>query len=204
MTDAILDPERLPRLPVGPTARRGLGWWGVWCLVATEGALFAYLLFSYFYFAVQFDKGWLPNGEVPSMRLALPDTIVLILSSVALVFGDRGVRRGRRGENLAGIGAAFILGVIFVVVQYFEWSAKNFSARTDSYGSLYFTVTGFHMAHVVAGLGVLATVFIWSLLGYFSPRRSAPVLIASVYWHFVDVVWLFVFATFYLSPYLMW
>jgi heme/copper-type cytochrome/quinol oxidase subunit 3 len=204
MTDAILAPEQIARLPVGPTARRGLGWWGVWCLVITEGALFVYLLFSYYYFAVQFDVNWLPQGHAPSLRLALPDTIVLILSSVALWFGDRGVRRGSRGQNLVGVGVALILGIVFVAVQYLEWSGKTFSPRSHSYGSLYFTITGFHMAHVVAGLGVLLTVFAWSLLGYFNPRRSAPVLIASVYWHFVDVVWIFVFTTFYLTPYLMW
>lgn len=204
MTDAILSQESLSRLPVGPTARRGLGWWGVWCLISTEGALFVYLLFSYYYFAVQFSKDWLPQGHAPSLRLALPDTIVLILSSVAMVWGDRGVRRGSRAQNVAGVAIAFVLGLIFVVVQYFEWSGKSFSPRSHSYGSLYFTVTGFHMAHVVAGLVVLLTILVWSVLGYFNPRRSAPVLIASVYWHFVDIVWIFVFTTFYLTPYLMW
>jgi len=203
MTDAVLAPERLVRLPVGPTARLGLGWWGMLCLIATEGALFAYLLFSYFYFALQFNQTWFPDPH-PSLRLALPDTIVLLLSSVAMWWGDRGVRRGSRGQLLGGVFIALVLGVIFVVVQYVEWSGKTFSPRSNSYGSLYFTITGFHMAHVVAGLAMLLTILVWSALGYFSPRRSAPVLIASVYWHFVDAVWLFVFASFYIVPYLMW
>ena len=204
MSDAILIPEEMPRLPVGPTARRGVGWWGVWCLVMTESALFVYLLFSYYYSAVQFDAGWLPHGHAPSMRLALPDTIVLLLSSLAMWFGDRGVRRGSRVQNVAGIGIAIILGAIFVAVQLLEWSGKDFTPRSGEYGSLYYTITGFHLAHVIAGLVVLLVVLVWSALGYFNPRRSAPVLIASVYWHFVDLVWLFVFATFYLSPYAMW
>jgi heme/copper-type cytochrome/quinol oxidase subunit 3 len=59
------------------------------------------------------------------------------------------------------------------------------------------------MAHVVAGLAMLIVVFIWSALGYFTPRRYEPVSISIVYWHFVDAVWLAVFTTFYVSPYLM-
>jgi len=201
MTDAAMLQGPIGPLPVGPTARRGVGWWGVLCLIATEAALFAYLLFSYFYFAVQFDKTWLPDPH-PSLKLALPNTIVLLLSSVAMWWGDRGVRKGARGQLLIGVALALVLGTIFVVVQGFEWRNKGYALRTGSYNSLYFTTTGFHMAHVVAGLGVLLMILIWSGLGYFSPRRNAPVLIASAYWHFVDVVWLFVFTTFYITPYL--
>jgi len=90
------------------------------------------------------------------------------------------------------------------VVQGFEWKAKKFSLASGSYGSLYFTITGFHMAHVIAGLAMLSAVLIWSVLGYFNPRRHAPVSISSIYWHFVDAVWLAVFFTFYVSPYLIW
>jgi cytochrome c oxidase subunit 3 len=89
-------------------------------------------------------------------------------------------------------------------VQVFEWKAKTYSLTSGSYGSLYFTVTGFHMAHVIVGLLMLIAVWIWSALGLFNPRRHLPVSISSIYWHFVDVVWLAVFFSFYLSPYLMW
>ena len=199
---SVLTADRLAPLPVGPTARRGVGWWGMLCLIATEAALFVYLLFSYFYVALQNDGGWLPEAH-PSVRLALPNTIVLLLSSVAMWQGDRGVRRGARGQLIGGVLVALALGTVFVAVQLFEWRAKTYSIQSHSYGSLYFTITGFHMAHVVVGLAMLLTVLVWSALGYFNRRRSAPVLIASAYWHFVDAVWLFVFAAFYLSPYAM-
>ena len=74
---------------------------------------------------------------------------------------------------------------------------------TSAYGSLYFTITGFHMVHVVVGVLMLSMVLLWSALGYFSPRHHARVTIAAIYWHFVDAVWICVFFTFYLSPYLM-
>ena len=73
---------------------------------------------------------------------------------------------------------------------------------SNTYGSLYFTITGFHMAHVAAGLLMLAALFVWTLLGTFDRWRSTPVSVGVIYWHFVDAVWLAVFLTFYVTPYL--
>jgi cytochrome c oxidase subunit III len=73
---------------------------------------------------------------------------------------------------------------------------------TSSYASLYFVTTAFHMAHVIIGLLVLAAVLLWTALDYFSPRRRLTVSAGVLYWHFVDVIWLFVFTTYYITPYL--
>ena len=189
------------RLPVGPIGRHGLGSWGVGMLIATEAALFSYLLFSYFYTAAVNDPNWVLD-PTPPLRLALPNTIVLLLSSVGAWLGERGVLRRSRGLALFGFALALVLGIIFFVVQLFEWRAKPFQLGTSSYASLYYVTTGFHMAHVGVGLLILAALFGWTLLDYFSPRRNLSVTAGVLYWHFVDVVWLFVFATYYLSPYL--
>jgi heme/copper-type cytochrome/quinol oxidase subunit 3 len=130
--------------------------------------------------------------------------LILLASSVAVWWGEEGAKRDRRRQHLAGLGLAILLGLVFLVVQGFEWKAKGYGLATGSYGSLFFTITGFHMAHVVVGLFILGAVWIWSAMGYFNPRRHAPVSISSVYWHFVDAVWLCVFTTFYVTPYLMW
>jgi len=172
------------------------------CLIATEACLFAYLLFSYYYTALQRGPSWSPAPH-PPMHLAGPNTAILLASSVAAWWGERGASRGDRRRQLAGLGLAIALGAVFLTVQLFEWKAKSFGPASGSYGSLYFVVTGFHMAHVVAGLAMLSTVFVWSAMGRFHPRRYEPVSITALYWHFVDAVWLAVFATFYLSPYLM-
>jgi cytochrome c oxidase subunit 3 len=204
MTDAAVPlggAYRPEPLPVGGIERRGLGWWGVLCLIAAEAALFGYLLFSYYYCAVQLPVDWMPRVH-PSFTLALPNTLVLIASSVAAWWGERGILHGRRWQLSLGLLIALLLGSIFLVVQTFEWRSKTYSLSSSLYGSFYFTITGFHMAHVVVGVAVLAALLVWSLLGYFDERRNAPVLIGNVYWHFVDVVWLFVFTTFYLTPYL--
>ena len=192
----------LPALPIGARGRNSVGWPGMLCLIATESSLFAYLLFSYFYMALQHGPEWLPERH-PSIALAGPNTLILLASSAAVWWGENGVKHARRGQHLIGLGVGILLGVTFLVVQGFEWKAKTYGLDTSSYGSLYFTITGFHMAHVVVGVLVLATVFLWSVLGYFSPRHHARMTIASIYWHFVDVVWLFVFATFYLSPWVL-
>jgi heme/copper-type cytochrome/quinol oxidase subunit 3 len=152
--------------------------------------------------AVQRGPAWSPEPH-PDLTLAAPDTIILLASSVAVWWGEKGVKQGRRGQHIIGQSLAIVLGVLFVVIQAFEWKSKTFGLATDAYGSLYFTITGFHMAHVIVGVSMLIVVLIWSLIGYFSPRHHARVTIASIYWHFVDAVWLCVFFTFYLSPYLM-
>ncbi len=198
MTEAAL---AQPRVPVGSIRRRGTGWWGVLTLILTEGSLFVYLLFTYYYFAFQNSGGFLPD-KPPSIALSLPNTAILLLSSVGVWWADTGARRGKQGQLVIGLAIALALGIAFVAIQLVEWNAQAFTLRSSPYGSLFYTITGFHMAHVVVGLLVLATLLVWSALGYFSGRRSAPILIGGAYWHFVDAVWLAVFFTFYITPYL--
>jgi heme/copper-type cytochrome/quinol oxidase subunit 3 len=195
---AIAHPESLP---VGPVGRHGVGYWGMGTLIATEAALFIYLLFSYFYLGATAPKGWLLEAH-PTLKLSLPDTILLIASSFVAWLGEHGVLRRRRAQALLGFGVAFIMGAVFAGVQYLEWMSKSFRLGDNSYASLYFVTTGFHMAHVIVGLIVLLALFVWTALDYFSPRRNLTVSAGVLYWHFVDVVWLFVFTTFYITPYL--
>lgn len=199
MTDlAVLESARLP---VGPVGRRGLGWWGVGTLVTSEAALFAYLLFSYFYTCATAPPGWLLETH-PALKVALPNTVLLLASSFVAWWGEHGVLNRRRAQALVGFGGAFVMGCAFALVQGYEWHAKPFSLGTSSYASLYFVTTGFHMAHVIVGILVLGAIFWWTALDYFSPRRRLSVSAGVLYWHFVDGVWLFVFATYYITPYL--
>jgi cytochrome c oxidase subunit III len=195
---AISSPENLP---VGPVRRHGIGWWGVGTLVASEAALFSYLLFAYYYTGATAPAGWLLEPS-PTLKLALPDTILLLLSSLVAWWGEQGVLKRRRRQALFGFGCAFLMGAGFVAVQWLEWESKTYGIGTSSYASLYFVTTGFHIAHVIAGLGVLLAVFIWTALDYFSPRRRLVVSAGILYWHFVDAVWVFVFTTYYVTPYL--
>jgi cytochrome c oxidase subunit III len=197
MSEAVLEQQPLPTGSISSLAN---GYWGMIGLIVTEAALFVYLEFSYYYYAVQPHSGrWPPDG-FPSMRLSLPNTILLLASSAAVWWGERGTKRGARAQQLSGLTLGLLMGVVFVAIQGVEWENKTFSLSSGPYGSLFFIITGFHMAHVVVGLLLLLAVIVWSFLDYFGPARSAPVSISAIYWHFVDAVWLTVFLMFYLTP----
>jgi cytochrome c oxidase subunit III len=198
MTDATIQNEALP---VGSIGHRTSGWYGMLAAIMTEGALFAYLLFSYYYFYVQYGREFLPP-ELPKFHLSLPDTIILLASSITAWSAQRGLRIGRKDHLLWGLVLSIVLGMIFMVVQGFEWGGRPFTMASNAYGSLYFTTTGFHMMHVAVGLIILVLLLIWSWLDYFDPARNAPLVIDIVYWHFVDAVWLTLFFSFYIAPHL--
>ncbi|HEX3700356.1 MAG TPA: cytochrome c oxidase subunit 3 [Phenylobacterium sp.] len=188
-------------LPYGSVETKGPGWWGVLTLIATEACLFAYLLFGYAFTAIQLGHSFLP-AKPPSIHLAGPNTVILLASSVAAWWGERGIKRGARGQLMLGVVVAIVLGILFVAIQLREWSSHKGGVAASGYNSHYFTITGFHMAHVVGGLIALTLVLLWTALGYFDNRRHLAVRAATVYWHFVDAVWLCVFSAFYLAPYL--
>jgi cytochrome c oxidase subunit 3 len=199
MAEALYDGHALP---VASIEYNSTAWLGALCLIATEASLFAYLLFSYAYTATQHGAAWLPSTH-PSVKFSLPGTIVLITSSVAVWWGEQGIKKNDRRRHLIGLGIGILLGVLFLVIQLFEWKSKHFTLSSRAYGSFFFTITGFHMLHVIVGVVTLSVVWIWSLQGAFSARRHIHVTISSIYWHFVDLVWLAVFLTFYLTPYLL-
>jgi heme/copper-type cytochrome/quinol oxidase subunit 3 len=201
MTETVMAPvgaDRNRRLPVGTVFRESTGLWGMMTLILTEAALFAYLLFSYFYAASQAPGPWPPSGP-PKLAIASVNTAILLLSSVCVWWADRAARRGTGPQVLLGLGAGLLLGITFVGLQLLEWRRKPFNLSSDPYGSLFFTITGFHMLHVVVGLIMLAVMLAWASLGYFSKQRHAALSIGALYWHFVDAVWLAVFASLYLS-----
>jgi cytochrome c oxidase subunit I+III len=187
-------------LPVGASGRRGVGWWGMAAVVATEACFFTYLLFSYFYLTSMSANPW--PAEAPRLGLPLINTGILLLSSVVAWWGTRGVERGNTGRLRAGIGGALALGILFLVLQGVEYSREHLSFTHDAYGSLFYTITGFHGAHVFVGLIMLAVVLVRALRGHFGTAHHEAVTNATLYWHFVDVVWLAVFTTLYVTPHL--
>jgi len=198
MSEAI---QSAQALPVGSEGKRSGGWWGVLALIVTEGSLFGYLLFTYFYLAAQSEQHWPPDG-LPVLLMPGVNTLILLASSVFVWACERCIQRRLMRWSLASMALALMLGIGFVVIQLNEWSKLGYDMTSNLYGSLYFTITGFHMLHVIAGLVILMVLLLWLALGYFDHRRYAAVTIGGLYWHFVDAVWLFVFTTLYLTPYL--
>lgn len=188
-------------LPVGSVGKLSAGWWGVLALIVTEGALFGYLLFVYFYLAAQTDEQWPPEG-LPSLIVPTINTVILLVSSAFVWASERCIRLSQIRWSIGIMTLAIIFGICFVMIQFMEWSNKTYALTSNLYGALYFTITGFHLCHVIVGIVVLMLLLIWLSLGYFDDKRHAAVTIGGVYWHFVDAVWLFVFTTLYLFPYL--
>jgi len=187
-------------LPVGSAGEHSGGWWGVLALVVTEASLFGYLIFSYFYSQSQTQLAWPPEG-MPKIGVGGFSTSVLILSSVFAWLSERAVRKSRRWQALSWMIVAIVLGCLFVGIQLKEWHDHPYGVTAHLYGSLYFTITGFHLAHVLVGLVILVLLAIWIALGYFDKERSAPMRIGGLYWHFVDVIWLFIFTALYVTPF---
>ena len=187
-------------LPTGAVVRHDIGWWGMVCVVATEGAFFGYLLFSYYYLGSLSVNPW--PSQVPGIGLPIVNTLILLASSVAVLFAARGIQRGRKGQLTGWMAAAIALGVLFIALQVVEYGREKLSMTHDAYGSLFYTITGFHGAHVIVGLLMLIVVLVRSMRGHFTDARHHAVTNVALYWHFVDVVWLVVFTSLYITPHL--
>ncbi len=186
-------------LPVHGRGLTGTPWWGMLCLIATEGILFVYLIFSYGYLATQGGPGFVTGGA-PELTLALPATLVLLASSVTAEWSKQSARSGNLRQSRTGLAITLILGVGFVALSLLEWSQKPFGLSDTAYSSIYFLLTGTHLSHVLVGLLALIAVLAWSATGRVHAGHDQHRTLATLYWHFVDAVWLFVFATIYISP----
>jgi len=107
-------------LPVGSEGKRSAGWWGVLALIVTEGSLFGYLLFTYFYLAAQTEQHWPPDG-LPNLVMPGVNTLILLASSVFVWASERCIQMRQLRWSLASMALAFILGICFVVIQLNEW-----------------------------------------------------------------------------------
>jgi heme/copper-type cytochrome/quinol oxidase subunit 3 len=196
------------RRVTGPTAEAAPrsasnGWWAMVLLVATEATLFAVLLVSYFFLRFKTSGGWPPDGIAdPKLLRAVLMTVVLASSSIFMHLAETGIRRADQRALVGWLAFAFSLGSAFLGLQIWETVvvAREFTPRTDAYGSLFFTITGAHSAHLVAGLLLVAWIQLRAWMGAYSPRRHLGVQMAAIYWHFVVAVQIAIFATLYLSP----
>ncbi|MGH2751682.1 MAG: cytochrome c oxidase subunit 3 [Actinomycetota bacterium] len=201
LTDARPAEREIARHASGTSAP---GWWGMVMLIATEAMLFGSLIAAYFYIRFGSDPVWPPDGiATPSLELPLIMSVILFSSSVPTHIAERAVKKGRQGPLRWGLLLGFLLGALFLGLQIgVEYPEKlhEFSPTDNAYGSLFYTITGFHGLHVAIGLGMSAWVQLRAWRGAFDEHRHVTVQNFVMYWHFVDVVWLFVLSTIYLSP----
>ncbi|ESP87628.1 cytochrome c oxidase subunit 3 [Candidatus Halobonum tyrrellensis] len=176
--------------------------WGMIAFLGSEVATFSGG-FVYFFF-IRSGPSW-PPGELPPLlgSLVLINTAILIASSVTLHLAHGAIRKNNRGRFIGLLGLTLLLGIVFIggqVYEYYEFIAhEGFTLTTGIIGSAFYGLTGLHGLHVTMGAVLLGIVFVRSLLGQYSADRHVSVTTASMYWHFVDAVWILLVVVLYVG-----
>jgi cytochrome c oxidase subunit 3 len=184
-----------------------------WTFIGAECLLFGTLIATYM--AYKGDSvsgpcphdGVLPTGAPCEGILDVPltsiSTFVLLMSSLAMVLGLAAVQRSDRGKAVLWLGMTAFLGAVFLGFQAYEFNHfyhVGLTLQTNLFGSTFYTLTGFHGAHVFVGVIYMLTLTIMAARGKLGPEKSLNVEIAGLYWHFVDVIWIVIFPLVYLIP----
>jgi len=170
--------------------------------LVSEAAVFG-ALFAHHYYARAHFPTWPPEGA-PHLDLTIPAiaTTLLIASSFTMEHAHKLLLKGKMPATQRWVILTILLGGIFLSCQAYEWGFlkvfDQFTLKSGTFGTSFFMMTGFHGLHVSMGLIVLILTFVRLRLGHFTPRNHFFFVGASWYWHFVDVVWWFLFMTMYL------
>jgi cytochrome c oxidase subunit 3 len=179
---------------------RPFGWYGMVFFLASEAFFFANLIASYLYLRVEHGSSFLDKEKL-NIPLAAVNTVVLVSSSFVLMWALGGLKRGDNRRLAIGIALTALLGLIFLSVQGYEYMAlvgEGLTVSSSIFGSAFFTLTGFHFAHVSFGVLLLLVCFFRSTRGHFTEGHHFGLTATEMYWHFVDVVWVILFATLYI------
>ena len=180
---------------------------GMILFITSEVMFFAGLFAAYFNIRANADL-WPPRIEGTEHQVHLevlplvgPATVLLILSSFTCQIAVWAIRRNDRTAFIRNMGVTVVLGIVFLIMQALDYGllySEGVTLDAGTFGTTYYTLTGFHGAHVFAGVVMLAVVLYRGLAGQFSSRHHDAVEATSLYWHFVDVVWIALFATLYI------
>ncbi len=176
---------------------------GMMLFIASEIMFFAGLFGVYFNVRSS-TPVWPPEGIdfIEPFPLTAVGTALLVLSSFTIQWAIWRIRKGDRTGLVRGLAVTILLGIVFLGIQMYEYyhfvTAYNFGIDSGAYGTLFYTLTGFHGAHVFGGIVGISVILLRALQGQFSARHHIAVEAVSAYWHFVDVVWIALFVTIYL------
>lgn len=171
---------------------------GVRLFILSEVMLFGALFAAYFVLRAE-APSWPPLSTIhrPELGLVSLNTLILLSSSGTMQWAVLRARADERQGLLRGLRVTFVLGLVFLVIQAWEFAHNGFGLADGVFGSTFYTLTGFHGAHVLGGLVAIAVVLNRARLGLVDRVRDTAVEAVSYYWHFVDVVWLTLFLTLY-------
>lgn len=174
---------------------------GFYFFLVSEVFLFGGLIISYLVLRSGFIE-WPPSGtpHLPKTMTAF-NTLFLVISSLAFNFAHTSIRDGKMKQYVAGMAATILLGGLFLGIQIKEWGnliQEGLSLKTGIYGPSFFTLTGCHGLHVLAGIIFIFIILLQSFQGIYNKEKHAGVELCGIYWHFVDIVWLVLFYLLYI------
>lgn len=193
-----------------PIVQLGLRY-GMALFIASEVMFFAAFFWAFFDASLYFNDAkqvvrsevtggtWPPVGVIPFEAFDLPfmNTMILLLSGCTVTWAHHALREGKRDQLIHGLTLTVLLGIAFTSLQAFEYSHAAFGFTDGIYSSTFYMATGFHGFHVLVGTIFLAVCLFRARAGHFTPSHHFGFEAAAWYWHFVDVVWLFLFVCVY-------
>ena len=189
---------------------------GMWLFLITEVLFFGGLFLAYMLYRVWYPVAWRDGSLELDIYLGTINTGVLIGSSLTMALAVRAAQTGQQRQIVGWLLGTMALGLTFLVIKYFEyadkfehghvpgWMGGGFvfegpqGRPAEIYFSLYFLMTGLHATHMIIGFGIMSVITWMAWKGRFSREWNTPVEITGLYWHFVDIVWIFLFPLLYL------
>ncbi|MCH2443170.1 MAG: heme-copper oxidase subunit III [Acidimicrobiales bacterium] len=174
----------------------------MWVFLGSECLLFGGLISTYLIYRSRFAAGPAP-GDIFDIPFTSVSSFVLLMSSLTMVLALSALQRGDIRNNRLWLLTTALLGSLFIGGQVYEFTTflrEGLGYTTSPFSSAFFTLTGFHGVHVSVGIVMLMSLYVSSLRGNLRRESAETVEIVGLYWHFVDVVWIFIFTVIYLVP----
>jgi cytochrome c oxidase subunit 3 len=195
---------------------------GMWTFLITEVLFFGGMFAGYAVYREMYPAAFAATSEFMNVEIGATNTAVLICSSLTMAMAVRAAQLSRRRDLMKYLIGTLIFGVAFLVVKAFEYHAKyvehlipgphfnpehlapQFMHNAQILFFLYFCMTGMHALHMIVGVGLLTYLLIQAYRNVFHAHYFAPVEMIGLYWHFVDIVWIFLFPLLYLIGHWHW
>ena len=201
MNEMTARPGFIPHVPRDTNEKWELpsrGMVGIICLICAEASIFIIFVVAYVYYLGKSLAGPAPRDV---LELPILTTICLLSSSVTVHFAVETLHKGKRGLCSLWLAATVLLGTIFLAGTAREWYHlivhDGLTIRTNLFGTTFYSLVGLHASHVVIGLCMLSLALLFSLRGQMTHEHSEKLKVLSLYWHFVDGVWVVVFLVVY-------
>jgi len=171
---------------------------GMFSLIIGESAIFTIFIVAYIYYIGRSTYG--PTPRI--LDIPIFNTICLLSSSLTIWLAEHAIERGRMRAFAAWWALTIALGIVFLAGTAQEWTRlivhEGLTIRTNLFGTTFYSLVGLHATHVVVGLIMLLLVLVFTLLGRVNQRHAERIQVLSLYWHFVDAVWVVVFTVVYI------